>query len=124
MREQGDARHTQDGAPKKLIPRTQLGGTDRRHNGPDFQNRPPVSSQELSEAPAELIQDRGPRVNWRVFIIASAIIIAFSVWAVLTPTGAAGTMKTVVAWVAESLGWFYVLTVTVVIGFVLWVALS
>ncbi|MET3163334.1 UNVERIFIED_ORG: choline/glycine/proline betaine transport protein [Arthrobacter sp. UYEF10] len=124
MAEQGDARHTQDGSPKKLIPRTQLGGTDRRHNGPDFQNRPPVSSQELSEAPAELIQDRGPRVNWRVFIIASAIIIAFSVWAVLTPTGAAGTMKTVVAWVAESLGWFYVLTVTVVIGFVLWVALS
>ncbi|QHK20758.1 hypothetical protein GU243_14680 [Pseudarthrobacter psychrotolerans] len=72
MAEQEDARHTTDGQPKKLIPRTQLGGTDRRHNVPDFRNRPPVSSQELSKAPAELIEDRGPRVNWRVFIIASA----------------------------------------------------
>ncbi|MET3175713.1 UNVERIFIED_ORG: choline/glycine/proline betaine transport protein [Arthrobacter sp. UYCu721] len=73
---------------------------------------------------AQLIVNRGPRVNWRVFIIASVIIIAFSIWAILFPADADGTMKTVVAWIAENLGWFYVLTVTVVIGFVLWVALS
>ncbi len=59
-----------------------------------------------------------------MFIIASVIIIAFSVWAMLVPATAQSTMKTVVAWIAENLGWFYVLTVTVVIGFVLWVALS
>jgi choline/glycine/proline betaine transport protein len=75
-------------------------------------------------APAELTEDRAPKVNWRVFIIASVIIIAFSIWAMLVPASAQSTMKTVVGWIAENLGWFYVLTVTVVIGFVLWVALS
>ncbi|CAM5737117.1 choline BCCT transporter BetT [Streptomyces hirsutus] len=40
------------------------------------------------------------------------------------PGHAAGTMRAMVAWIAENLGWFYVLTVTVVIVFVLWVALS
>ncbi|MGY2747364.1 choline BCCT transporter BetT [Arthrobacter sp. UYCu723] len=79
-------------------------------------DRDPVSAQ--------LIVNRGPRVNWSVFIIASVIIIAFSLWAMLFPANADGTMKTVVAWIAKNLGWFYVLTVTVVIGFVLWVALS
>ena len=123
MAEQEDTRRTADGPPKALIPRTQLGGTDRRR-GQEVDNRPPVSSHELSKAPAALIEEAGPRVNWRVFIVASAIIVAFSVWAMLTPTGASATMKTVVAWVAENLGWLYVLTVTVVIGFVLWVAFS
>lgn len=124
MAEQEDTRRTADGPPNRLIPRTELGGTDRRPNVYDFENRPPVSSHELSKAPAALIEEPGPKVNWRVFIVASAIIVAFSVWAMLTPTGASATMKMVVAWVAENLGWFYVLTVTVVIGFVLWVAFS
>ncbi|WP_370526079.1 choline BCCT transporter BetT [Pseudarthrobacter sp. NBSH8] len=75
-------------------------------------------------APPELTEEPAPKVNWRVFIIASVIIIAFSIWAMLVPAGAQSTMKTVVSWIAENVGWFYVLTVTVVIGFVLWVALS
>lgn len=33
-------------------------------------------------------------------------------------------MQTAVAWIATNLGWFYVLTITLVILFVLWVALS
>jgi len=111
-------------SPRSAVPRTLLGGTDRRSGVPDFENRPPISSQELSRGPSELIEDRRPKVNWRVFIIASCIIIAFSVWAMVMPTGAAATMKTVVGWIARNVGWFYVLTVTVVIVFVLWVAFS
>ncbi|MET3719849.1 hypothetical protein, partial [Arthrobacter sp. UYEF21] len=61
-------------------------------------------------APAEPTEDRVPKVNWRVFIIASVIIIAFSSWAMLVPASAQSTMKTVVGWIAENLGWFYVLT--------------
>ncbi len=83
-----------------------------------------IIDKEPDTAPAELTKDRAPKVNWRVFIIASVIIIAFSIWAMLMPASAQSTMKTVVGWIAENLGWFYVLTVTVVIGFVLWVALS
>jgi choline/glycine/proline betaine transport protein len=124
MAEQQDTRNPADGPPKKLVPRSQLGGTDRKLTGPEFENRPPVSSQELSRGPAELIEEPQPKVNWRVFVIASVIIVAFSVWAMLVPATAQSTMKTVVAWIAENVGWFYVLTVTVVIGFVLWVAFS
>ena len=113
-----------NGPRKALVQRTQLGGTDRRPSSYDFDNNAPVSSQELSRGPAALIEDRQPKINWRVFIIASSVIVAFSVWAMVVPAGAAATMKTVVAWIAENLGWFYVLTVTVVIVFVLWVALS
>jgi choline/glycine/proline betaine transport protein len=124
MAEQEDTRRPADGPPKALVPRSQLGGTDRKRSGPEFENRPPVSSQELSRGPAELIEEPQPKVNWRVFVIASVIIVAFSVWAMLVPATAQSTMKTVVAWIAENVGWFYVLTVTVVIGFVLWVAFS
>ena len=98
MADQEDTRRIVDELPKALVPRIQLGGTDRKRGGPEFENRPPVSSQELSRGPAELIEERQPKVNWRVFIIASVIIIAFSVWAMLVPTSAQSTMKTLVAW--------------------------
>jgi choline/glycine/proline betaine transport protein len=124
MAEAEDSQRPGNGRQGPPIPRTQLGGTDRPTYRQDFENRPPVSSRELSQAPAELIEAPGPKVNWRVFVISSAVIVAFSVWAMMMPAGAASTMKTVVAWIAENLGWFYVLTVTVVIVFVLWVALS
>ncbi|ALE07839.1 choline transporter [Arthrobacter sp. ERGS1:01] len=80
--------------------------------------------KDSEQKPAKPLGYTGPRVNWRVFLIASAIIIAFSLWAILVPGNAEGTMETVTAWVAQNVGWFYVLTVTVVIVFVLWVALS
>ena len=83
-----------------------------------------ITDKDPDTAPAALTEDPGPKVNWRVFIIAASVIIAFSIWAMLEPDSAKGTMKTAVSWIAENLGWFYVLTVTVVIGFVLWVALS
>ena len=58
-------------------------------------------------------------MNWRVFIPASAAVLAFSLWAMLAPDNASSTMQGMVGWIAENLGWFYVLTVTLVIGFVL-----
>jgi len=42
----------------------------------------------------------------------------------ILPGHAAATMQTAVSWIATNLGWFYVLTITLVILFVLWVALS
>jgi choline/glycine/proline betaine transport protein len=52
------------------------------------------------------------------------VILAFSIWAMLTPSDARDTMLSTVNWIATNLGWYYVLTVTLVIGFVLWVAFS
>src|SRR5690625_63504 len=71
------------------------------------------------------IADRnGSKVNWQVLVTSSLIILAFSIWAIFAPDNAAGTMKTIVGWVGVNVGWIYVVTVTVVIGFVIWVALS
>ena len=123
MTEADDAPKERADVPRELIDRTRFGASERRPD-PDDGSRPPVSKAELSRGPAELAEDRGPRVNWRVFLISSAAILAFSLWAMLAPDNAASTMKGAVGWIAENLGWFYVLTVTLVIGFVLWVALS
>ena len=118
-----DARKDQDDVPEELIDRERFGGSARRPD-PDDGSRPPVSKAELSRGPAELAEERAPRVNWRVFIPASAAVLAFSLWAMLAPDNASSTMQGMVGWISENLGWFYVLTVTLVIGFVLWVALS
>lgn len=123
MSETADIQGIDNTSRKATIERSSLGGTTRRRSGGD-EGRPPVSSSELSRGPAEFAESRGPRVRWRVFIISSAIILAFSIWAMVTPAGAADTMHTAVEWIATNLGWFYVLTVTIVIVFVLWVALS
>src|SRR5699024_9928681 len=110
-----------------VVERERVGGSDpaaRVSRDTDPARRAPIDSTELRRGPDELSDNRGPRVNWRVFIVASLIILAFSVWAMVTPVSAQSTMKTTVDWIAQNLGWFYVVTVTVAIGFVLWVALS
>ncbi|AXH97053.1 choline BCCT transporter BetT [Ornithinimicrobium avium] len=78
----------------------------------------------MSKGPAELAEHRGAHVNWRVFGVSCAVILGFSAWAMLAPDQARGTMHRTVTWIAVNLGWFYVLTVTLVILFVLWVAFS
>src|SRR5690606_21062273 len=88
------------------------------------ENRPPTSSQELLKGSVELAGETGIRVNWKVLGISSAIILAFSVWAITATSGASSTMRSVVLWIATNLGWFYILTVTIVIIFVAWVAFS
>nr|WP_157157772.1 choline BCCT transporter BetT [Diaminobutyricimonas sp. LJ205] len=103
--------------------RSRFGGTERRPERP-VEGDAPVSRSDLSKGPTELIEYPKVRINWKVLVISSVIILAFSVWAILMPAGARDTMHTVVNWIATNLGWYYVLTVTLVIGFVLWVALS
>lgn len=59
-----------------------------------------------------------------VFLTSAAIILAFSWWAILAPAAAESTLLEIVTWIAENVGWFYVVTVSLVILFVLWVAFS
>jgi choline/glycine/proline betaine transport protein len=112
-------------APKPPPPleRSRFGGTGRRHEA-HIDDDAPVSRSDLSKGPAELVEDRQAHVNWRVVTISSLVILVFSLWAIVMPDNARLTMKTVVDWIATNLGWYYVLTVTIVIGFVLWVAFS
>lgn len=73
------------------------------------------------------VEQDSPRhsaVNWPVFIGASAIIVAFVAWAAIWPSAAETAIFGSMAWIAENFGWYYVLTVTVVVVFVIVVALS
>lgn len=105
------------------LERSQFGGSARRARR-STDDDPPVSRSDLSKGPQELLEHRASRTNWRVLLVSSLVILAFSIWAIFRPADARVTMKATVDWIALSLGWYYVLTMTLVIGFVVWVALS
>lgn len=119
-----DAQTTPPELPRGPVERSRFGVTERRRDPAAEERRAPISSSEMSKGPTELAEHREPRVNWRVFTISAAIVLAFSIWAMVLPDQAAAVMQTTVTWIATNLGWFYVLTITLVILFVLWVALS
>ncbi len=112
-------------ATKTLPPleRRRFGGTQRRPERPADDDAP-VSRNDLSKGPQELLEHRAAHINRGVLVLSSALILAFSVWAIRMPEDARTRMKAAVDWIATNLGWYYVLTMTLVIGFVLWVALS
>src|SRR5690606_18166936 len=110
------------GARPPPIQRERFGGSQRR--GRHDEDDAPVSRSDLSKGPQELLEHRASRTNWRVLVVSSLVILAVSLWAIAVPDTARVAMKAAVDWIALNLGWYYVVTVTLVIGFVLWVALS
>ncbi len=111
--------------PREMVERSRFGVNPPRKHAGTNDNRPPMTSSELLvKGPAELAVQPGPKVNWRVLVISAAIVLAFSVWAMALPVHAEETLHSIVTWIATNLGWYYVLTITLVILFVLWVALS
>ena len=115
--------NTRGAKPPPQLERSRFGGTARRHEHPDDDDTP-VSRSDLSKGPEELLEHRAASISWRVLLTSSLVILVFSVWAILVPHDARASMKTAVDWIALNLGWYYVLTMTLVTGFVLWVALS
>lgn len=117
---------TPETAASKLnspLERSRFGGTQRSSAHQEDDDRP-VSRSDLSKGPEELLERHGARINWGVLVISSLVIIGFSIWTILLPHDARITMKATVDWIATNLGWYYVFTMALVIGFVLWVALS
>ena len=110
---------------KPTVDREKFGGSQRSSVDVERENkRPPKTSAEMLKDGPDIADRSGPKVNWQVLIISSLIILAFSLWAIFAPDNASGTMQTIVGWVGRNVGWVYVVTVAVVIGFVIWVALS
>ncbi|AVO41129.1 choline BCCT transporter BetT [Simplicispira suum] len=105
------------------LERSRFGGTGQRPERAASDNAP-FSRSDLSKGKEELLEHPAVRISWRVLIGASVVILAFSLWAIALPEGARTTMKAVVDWIATNLGWYYVLTMALVIGFVVWVAIS
>ena len=64
------------------------------------------------------------KVNWPVFLGTSVIIVAFVLFAAIWPSTAETVIFGSMAWVAKNFGWYYVLTATIVVVFVLIVAFS
>ncbi len=106
---------------KTPFERSRFGGTVRT---PKTEDEVPVSKSDLGRGAEELSQNKTTQVNWSVLIISSLVITAFSVWAIVTPGQASATMELVVNWIASNLGWYYVLTMALVIFFVIWIASS
>ena len=107
--------------PYPPLDRGRFGGTGRRPE-PRAEADAPVSRDDLSKGSEDLVQQ--PSVTWSVVLISSAVILAFSICAILLPDEARRVMKAAVDWIATNLGWYYALTITLVIGFVFWVAFS
>lgn len=110
--------------PPAPIERSRFGGSQRRHGHDDDDDDAPVSRSDLSKGPQELIEYPAVLISWGVLLISSVVILAFSIWAIAVPDEARMGMKATVDWIASNLGWYYVLTMALVIGFVVWVAFS
>lgn len=108
--------------PRTPFERSQFGGTKRQSK--PFDEDVPISRNDLQKGAQELSENSVAHINWSVLIISSLVIVAFSLWAIFMPIGASTTMRAVVDWIATNLGWYYVITMVMVIGFVLWVAFS
>src|SRR5690606_1639468 len=104
------------GASRSRLPleRSRFGGTERRR-APHPEAAVPASRGDLRRGAGELTGDSGTRTNWGVLAISSGVILAFSIWAIWVPDDARARMKACVGWIALNLGWYYVLTVTLVI---------
>lgn len=109
--------------PHPPLERSRFGGAPRRPQAP-LDDDAPVSRDDLSKGPQELLEHPEAQINRGVLVISSVLILAFSVWVIAQPEQARATMRAAVGWIALNLGWYYVLTMTLVIGFVLWVAFS
>ena len=79
---------------------------------------------EPSTGPPDLPPENKTRVNKTVFFGSASGIIAIALWAILAPSNASDVIAAVVGWVSVNLGWYYFLIVTVVLVFVIVVALS
>ncbi|MGV0326575.1 choline BCCT transporter BetT [Corynebacterium confusum] len=65
-----------------------------------------------------------PKANWPVFTVSSVLIIAMALYAGLGREHAANTLANVTGWISTNLGWFYILTATIAVVFVLYIAIS
>ncbi|WP_394248517.1 choline BCCT transporter BetT [Arthrobacter pityocampae] len=64
------------------------------------------------------------RINWTVLIGSATGILAITVWAIADAAGAEAVIGSLVAWVSTNMGWYYFLIVTLVVVFVLVLALT
>ena len=81
----------------RILPLGSKFGISKKPRNPEAEEfRAPITSTELSKGPGGLFEHPGPKVNWRVFVVAAAVILGFSLWAMLAPDAAASAMRSFV----------------------------
>ncbi|MBV7301781.1 choline BCCT transporter BetT [Corynebacterium sp. TAE3-ERU2] len=65
-----------------------------------------------------------PKVNMPVFAISVLGVFAMVLWAALAPESAESALGSITGWISVNLGWFYILTATAAVVFVLVIALA
>lgn len=63
-------------------------------------------------------------MDWLVFGVTAAIAVGFVLWGVISTTSLSGVASDTQAWVIEKTGWFFVLSASFFVLFVLWLAAS
>ncbi|WP_149182146.1 choline BCCT transporter BetT [Streptomyces sp. TRM49041] len=80
-----------------------------------------AAEQQDPTAPAP---GRDSRLKPVVFFGSSVLILAISIWAIITPTGAEDAIGVLVGWISSGFGWYYFLAATLYLLFVVFVAAS
>ncbi|WP_047865295.1 choline BCCT transporter BetT [Rubrobacter aplysinae] len=64
------------------------------------------------------------RINPVVFFGSAIAIVVFALWAMIFQENASGAIGVLVGWISTGFGWFYILIATVILAFVIFLALS
>ena len=78
----------------------------------------------LAHRPDNLTSDTGGRVDKVVFGVVGAIAIAFVIWGFVGTDSLSAASTSALNWVMNATGWAFVLTASLFVAFVLWLAAS
>ena len=85
----------------------------------DLERRPAASLPEPEPA-----DEPAARLNKPVFYASAGVTLAVTLWCVLAPDNALDTMASIVGWVTEWFGWYYIALTTAVLAFVVFLGFS
>ncbi|GGR67463.1 choline/carnitine/betaine transport [Nocardioides luteus] len=76
------------------------------------------------DLPVSAEQNRRRGIDWVVFGVAAAIAIAFMAWGFINTAGLSAVAGDALAWVLGKAGWFFVLTASGFVIYIIWLAVS
>lgn len=76
------------------------------------------------DLPISSDQEQRKGIDWVVFGIAAAIAIAFMAWGFINTDGLSSAANSALGWVLDKAGWFFVLTASGFVIYVIWLAVS
>ncbi|KAE8764247.1 BCCT family transporter [Georgenia thermotolerans] len=102
--------------PAQGPPSARATAADKTAPRPARSEAPPQTTAETATEPVT--------TNMRVFVPSAVGILAIALWAIVAPDHAATVIGSMVSWVSKNLGWYYILTATIAVVFVVFVAAS